>query len=315
MGEGTVSTIRPFSELAEFRECVRLQREVWGYADEDLVPATHLLVSSHYGAVLLGAFDPDGALEGFVYSFPGRRDGEWVQYSRMLGVRAGRRNHGLGARLKAAQARASLAAGFRRMHWTFDPLERLNSHFNLEKLGVEVRVYHANLYGESSSALHRGLATDRFLAEWDLERAERAGRLAALLGESGPAGGGGAGEGATGATDATGAGSGEEIALSGTHAGGPGSPDLDLRAHTLLVEIPWDIQGLKRADLDAARAWRLATREALEHYLGSGYAAVGFRTLSEEGRAFHLLRRAGARGGTRDAGTRTKGPDAGGAGP
>jgi predicted GNAT superfamily acetyltransferase len=277
--------IRPFAALSEYRECVRLQREVWGYADEDLVPATHLLVSAQYGAVLLGAFDPDGALQGFVYSFPGRHGGEWVQYSRMLGVRAGTRNQGLGARLKASQAREALRAGFRTMHWTFDPLERLNCHFNLEKLGVVVRTYHVDLYGASSSELHRGLATDRFLAEWDLERAERTGRLAALLGEAGGA--------APGASRA-GAGAAEAIALERSKdAPVPGTPRLDLEEGVLLVEIPWDIQELKRRSMDAARAWREATRTPLVHYLGRGYVVSGLRTVPGESRAFHVLARRG----------------------
>src|SRR5437879_12740340 len=53
--------------------------------------------------------------------------------------------------------------------WTFDPLEMLNAHFNLNRLGAICRRYLPNLYGITTSPLHRGLATDRLVAEWLLD--------------------------------------------------------------------------------------------------------------------------------------------------
>ena len=52
------------------------------------------------------------------------------------------------------------------IEWTFDPLQALNAHLNFRRLGVIVREYEVNIYGESSSPLHRGSPTDRFVAEW-----------------------------------------------------------------------------------------------------------------------------------------------------
>ena len=52
------------------------------------------------------------------------------------------------------------------IEWTFDPLQALNAHFNFAKLGVVVEEYEENIYGESSSPLHAGAPTDRFVAEW-----------------------------------------------------------------------------------------------------------------------------------------------------
>ncbi len=57
------------------------------------------------------------------------------------------------------------------IQWTFDPLELRNAHFNLNRLGVICREYHPNLYGVTTSPLHRGLATDRLVAEWHLNSA------------------------------------------------------------------------------------------------------------------------------------------------
>jgi len=41
----------------------------------------------------------------------------------------------------------------------------------LNRLGAICREYHPNLYGVTTSPLHRGMATDRLLAEWHLDTA------------------------------------------------------------------------------------------------------------------------------------------------
>src|SRR5437588_801587 len=50
-----------------------------------------------------------------------------------------------------------------------DSLEVKNAHLNLSRLGAIVRRYVPNQYGISSSPLHRGLPTDRLVAEWWLK--------------------------------------------------------------------------------------------------------------------------------------------------
>src|SRR5215204_3417585 len=54
------------------------------------------------------------------------------------------------------------------VEWTYDPLQALNAHLNFAKLGVVVEEYEENIYGASSSPLHSGSPTDRFVAEWKL---------------------------------------------------------------------------------------------------------------------------------------------------
>ncbi len=66
------------------------------------------------------------------------------------------------------------------MEWTFDPLEPRNAHFNLNRLGAICRRYQPNLYGVTTSPLHRGLPTDRLVAEWQLD----APRVVALIEDS-----------------------------------------------------------------------------------------------------------------------------------
>ena len=52
---------------------------------------------------------------------------------------------------------------------SLDPLETRNAHFNFNRLGALSRQFIPNFYGVTSSPLHRGLVTDRLLAEWHLD--------------------------------------------------------------------------------------------------------------------------------------------------
>jgi predicted GNAT superfamily acetyltransferase len=71
--------------------------------------------------------------------------------------------------LKFFQREEALSRNLRLICWTFDPLEFRNAYFNFNRLGAIARTYLPNFYGVTSSPLHRGLATDRLLAEWHLD--------------------------------------------------------------------------------------------------------------------------------------------------
>ena len=110
---------------------------------------------------------------GFVLSFAGARIHLGVPrsylHSHLLAVSQSYRNRDVGRRLKLAQRQDAIERGFNLIEWTFDPLEIKNAYLNIVKLGAIVRRYSANHYGDSSSPLHRGLPTDRIIAEWWLK--------------------------------------------------------------------------------------------------------------------------------------------------
>ena len=124
-----------------------------------------LAVSVHRGGILIGAFDGDRMI-GFVYSLPGIKHGKATQWSHMAGVVAEHRSAGLGQTLKLLQRDRTLAMGLDLIEWTYDPLQAMNAHLNFAKLGVVAEEYAENIYGTSSSPLHQGNPTDRFVAEW-----------------------------------------------------------------------------------------------------------------------------------------------------
>ena len=160
--------IRKCEKLDEFHRCVELQREIWGEADLEVEPATMFVVAAHSGGQVLGAFDGD-RLVGFTLAVAGLRGSLRYLHSHMTGVHADYRNRGLGRMLKLFQRNEALGRGIRLIQWTFDPLEPRNAHFNLNRLGAVCREYLPNLYGVTTSPLHRGLPTDRLLVEWRLD--------------------------------------------------------------------------------------------------------------------------------------------------
>ncbi len=158
-------TIRKCDALEEMQACFALQKEVWNFADADLVPVRLFVVAHKIGGQVVGAFD-GGELVGFAMAIPGTRQGYSYLHSQMLAVRRQYRNSGLGRRLKLFQREDALARGFELMEWTFDPLEIKNAYLNIEKLGAIARRYNVNQYGITTSPLQGGLPTDRLVAEW-----------------------------------------------------------------------------------------------------------------------------------------------------
>ncbi len=168
MSEGVL--VRKCRGLDEFQRCVDLQREIWGEADLEVEPATMFVVAAHTGGQVLGAFDGD-RLVGYTLAVVGLCDGVAYLHSHMTGVHRDYRNRGVGRQLKLFQRDEALGRGIRLIQWTFDPLELRNAHFNLNRLGAICRNYQPNLYGVTTSPLHRDMATDRLLVEWRIDSA------------------------------------------------------------------------------------------------------------------------------------------------
>lgn len=271
--------IRPLTTLEECRQVAALEKTVWGYADaEDVVPPPVLIVSIKRGGILLGAFDDGGSMRGFVYSMPAIKQGRPTQWSHMLGVMPEMRAAGLGARLKLAQRQAALDMGLDLIEWTYDPLQAGNAHLNFAKLGVVVEEYEENIYGESSSPLHSGTPTDRFVAEWRLSEPHVERRIAAL--------------GRPSVRDSSVAGA---PVVNPSQPGEPwlrpGSADLSIDARRLLVEIPVGFSEMLERDSRLAHDWRMSTREIFQVYFRREYRAVDFFLAREARRGQYLLAR------------------------
>ena len=162
-------TFRVMDTFDDFGKCVELQRATWGHDWTDVIPPSMLKVSQKVGGILAGAFDGQERLLGFVFGLTGIRDGKPAHWSHQLAVIPEQRNSGLGRQLKLFQRDLLLSAGVRVMYWTFDPLVARNAHLNLNRLGARIHEYVPDFYkGETSSELHSGVGTDRFIVRWPL---------------------------------------------------------------------------------------------------------------------------------------------------
>ena len=266
--------LRDLTTLDDFRAVERLESEIWGPID--LVPVPILAVTVQRGAVLVGAFERD-RLIGFVYSFPALRPGEAKpsHWSHMLGVHPDHRRSGLGRELKLAQRTRVLALGLDLIEWTFDPLQAANAHLNFVTLGTVVEEYEQNVYGESASPLHGGIATDRFICQWwirkpHVERRVRGGQIRAV------------------AHEVTTAPVVNRVKLVGDSLAADGV-DLDAREPRVMVDVPVDFTAMLAADPARALEWRLQTRAVFTHYLGAGYRVVDFTLDKAARRGRYLL--------------------------
>jgi predicted GNAT superfamily acetyltransferase len=164
-------TIRPCQKLEELAAIVKVQREIWGYAEHELYPLRLFVTLKRIGGEVLGAFTPQGSLVGFVASLPAWHGVHRYYHSLSLGVLRAYENRGLGRALKMAQRRAALRAGIDLIEWSFDPLRAKNAYLNIVRLGAIARRYQPDYYGQVESRLQRGLPSDRLIVEWRLRSA------------------------------------------------------------------------------------------------------------------------------------------------
>jgi predicted GNAT superfamily acetyltransferase len=242
--------IRDIETLAEMRAVEQLQREIWGVADLEVLPALALKPLKEVGAVLIGAFDED-RMVGFVFGFPGILNGETIIHSDMLGISEAYRSNNLGYLLKRAQRDAAIALGVERITWTFDPLQSRNAHFNFNKLGVIADRYYVDYYGVTSSFLHR-TGTDRLWVTWLLKSQRVVSRLDGINSRV----------------------SSSEIDQFPhlVRVGGNLEPTVGdglIGEPQLVIEIPGELNA-------SAERWREVTREAFTSALSAGYIVADF---------------------------------------
>jgi predicted GNAT superfamily acetyltransferase len=238
---------------------VRLFDEIWGVREGSLLPLGVARALRHAGNYTAGAFDRrSGELIGGIIGFFGLRDGRLLMHSHIAGVHPRSQGRAIGFALKQHQRAWALGVGVRTVEWTFDPLVRRNTYFNVAKLGVQVVAYHPNFYGRMDDAVNVGDASDRCVACWDLASpaavAAAAGRAPEVDREALLA-------------------AGAEVVLAEGPGGTP-KPSPPCRG-TRLAWVPADVVALRGEWPAKAHAWRLALRAALGDALDQGYALTG----------------------------------------
>ncbi len=265
--------IRHVKKPEEFRQLVDVQASAWRMGSDrtDATPSHVLRAASDNAGIVIGAFDLDtDRVVGFAWGFLARDSKGLYHYSHQSAVIEELKYSGLGFRIKQAQREVALSQGLDRAKWTFDPLQGLNTRFNLGKLGVVSWNYVVNYYGEMSDAINRGLRSDRLKVWWFL-KSERVRRKA--RGElKSPS-----------LQEALEAGAAEVLEFDSGVPSGFRKVDNEL----VLVEIPYSVDEARSKG--TVGQWREYTAEAMIHYMSLGY--IDFESVyeRESKRVFHLL--------------------------
>jgi predicted GNAT superfamily acetyltransferase len=238
--------IRACTTFEDFAACINLQRDVWQFIDLDITPLRSFIITLHSGGMTYGAFNNDGKLLGFAHALAAFDEQlKPYFYSHMLAVEPALQSAGIGAKLKLAQRDHALRVGVPLIRWTFDPLQSRNAYLNLIKLGGVIREYKINYYGSAStSALHKGLDTDRVFVEWWV-KSRRVSDAQAGIRQT-------------------------------------GKPEA-------VIEIPRDIEAIKKQDLAEAVQWQAQLRVQFQALLSEGLYCAGFEADPNGGNSRYLF--------------------------
>lgn len=266
--------VREVSDPSDLKKLVDVQVSAWGMGSDrtEAVPSHVLKAASENSGIVVAAFDVDtGEALAFAWGFLAIDKDGLYHYSHQSAVIGEAKGSGLGFIVKQAQREAAIMRGLMRVKWTFDPLQALNTRFNLGKLGVVSWEYAVNYYGYMEDSLNRGLRTDRLKVWWFLD-SERVRRKARGELES------------PSYERALSAGAEEVIKLDNNRRPlGFRKVDSDL----VLIEIP------KNLDEERVKStvglWRESVAEAMLYYMSRGF--IDFEAVCDRGsgRVFHLL--------------------------
>ncbi|WP_078597612.1 GNAT family N-acetyltransferase [Evansella clarkii] len=270
MSKGII--MRELMEVEDMIQVQKLEELVWGM---NPVPYHQTFTAVKNGGIMLGAYKST-TLAGFLYSFPGFHEEKGTYlYSHMLGIHPEHRRGGLGEKLKQYQRELALKKGYRLITWTFDPLESVNAYLNLTKLRAIGGRYLENYYGNLDDSLNRGLPSDRFLAEWQID-SPHAESHASVKADTN---------------------NGRLLLDTRINSDGFAVPvetsaaEEGKTAVCYLVAIPDNFQVIKKEDSSLAAEWRMITGKLFSSLISSGYAAVSVIKEQQHNRCLYVFKK------------------------
>lgn len=244
-------------DLAELRIVCDVVDEIWRPPPgQTTVRIDFLRALTHAGNYCVLAWDdagPVGVCFGFLSVEPQRE-----LHSHIAGVVARGTGRHVGRALKFHQRAWALEHGLATIGWTYDPLVRRNAFFNASRLGALPVSYLVDFYGSMDDSINSGQATDRVKVSWPLT-APAVAQFAAGTWSGRPV--------------AELLAAGAQLQLAAVHDR-PFLHEVDPSSAVRLVQVPRDIEGLRRTDPGCARDWRLAVRHTLGALLDAGWTVT-----------------------------------------
>lgn len=250
--------MKRLATIDELQQMQKVEAAVWNVAT---IPIHQTYTALNNGGIIIGAFDRD-ELIGYLYSFPGFRDGQAYICSHMLGILPAYRTSNLGVKMKQKQAELAKDAGFSMITWTFDPLESKNAYINLHQLQAVGAIYLANHYGDLNDGLNTGLPTDRIQIMWDINQSKK---QINHLEEA-------------------------KILLTVNEQRRPLQRLHDItKGSRWFVGIPGDFQTMKTNDFSLAKEWRFKSRAIFQQLFALDFLAVDYIYDADNTQGFYVF--------------------------
>lgn len=160
--------IEKIQNMDEFSELINIQRDAWGFTDIDIVPLHILKVVADLlkpNGLILGYF-LDEQIVGFVMTLPTSNPKEVLAHIGAVSQKY--QKQGIFYNLLYELKKIMKSNNVDKIFGTYDPLESINAHLYIKKLGGIVTRHHKNYYAEINSRIHSDLPTDRFRIEWNV---------------------------------------------------------------------------------------------------------------------------------------------------
>lgn len=209
-------------------------KTIWSDGD-DVVPFDLILAVVHVGGYAAIA-KSDGRIVAASFGFLGEFASHQILHSHVTAASL----PGAGLALKRHQFEWAKDRELGGITWTFDPLVRRNCVFNFEKLQALAVEYLPNFYGSLTDTINAGDDSDRLFAYWPINETVETERART-----------------------------KAVALRNID-GLPVAQSFDAGS-AFWVELPEDIESLRKSDIQLAKLWRKSVREALQPALDAGW--------------------------------------------
>ncbi len=263
---------RELKSFDEFRECVTLQKEIFGLSDIDAI--SPLIISMFAKEMppigfVIGAVDNSQwkeKLVGFVFSTAVLC--EDALYFLLVGVHPEYQNENIGFGLLKKLREISLPKGIKYFYCIFDPLEGNLGNYYFSKLGLWGIKYEESPY-ELTLDNHPNniIPTDKIVTKWDIDNPRTYEKMEGTY---------------QGKIKI------EEILSKYPVINENKFDDND----TILVRIPENFIALKKKNIKEALNWRFSTRKIFDEYINNrGYLLTEFYSQKKEGKRdnYYLL--------------------------
>lgn len=209
-------------------------KTVWSDGD-DVVPFDLILAVVHVGGYATMA-KSENKVVAASFGFLGEFASHPILHSHVTAANLA----GAGLSLKRHQFEWAKDRDLGGITWTFDPLVRRNCVFNFEKLRALAVEYLPNFYGSLTDTINAGDDSDRLFAYWPINETVETERARTSA-----------------------------VALRNVD-GRPVAQRFDSES-AFWVELPEDIESLRKSDIELAKQWRKSVRQVLQPALDAGW--------------------------------------------